>query len=152
MYDLKKAIEQANKVMQKAFKDFPSTNLSRTFLTELKAIGLSRILWKELYEKFPIAKIDTDIWPLVGKFAGGCPCCEYYGKCEECPLEECYSETKLTDWVVWINFMLGYEYEENNTNCVEFNKAKQAAKNIFEKLDKKYQELLKEKENDKLNK
>jgi hypothetical protein len=140
-------------------------------MTEFEAIKLSRDLWEELYKNFPISKLQSNYWEQVKEFEGACPCCKYYGTCGYCPLNSCY-DLGFTFWSDYI-FKDGNPNLDNwesirsiiqiggNTNIrgdaalymipnnkdEDFLKAKQAAKNIFEKLDEKYKEL-KGKKND----
>jgi hypothetical protein len=114
-------------------------------MTELETIKLSRDFWKELYEKFPIKKSESSYWEQIKKFEGYCPCCDFYEYCDDCPLKGCTNDFDLN---VWTNCIYSRDYNAIHDSPL-FIEAKQAAKNIFEKLDEKYKEL-KEKENDRI--
>jgi hypothetical protein len=109
-------------------------------MTELEIIKLSRDLWEELYEKFPIKKFESSYWEQIKYLylKGACPCCEFYIGCKGCPLIFCIA-TLDTDWGLW-------SLHCYTNRSVTYNEAKQAAKNIFEKLDEKYKYLLKQEE------
>jgi hypothetical protein len=114
-------------------------------MTELEAIKLSRNLWKELYEKFPLKKEESSYWNQIKDFTSSCPCCSFY-LCSQCPLYGCLRDFNFEDW---LSFFSELPFFKKNTieNIINYYKTKKITKNIYEALDKKYQEILEEEKN-----
>lgn len=111
-------------------------------MTEIEVVKMSLDLWQWLYKNPLKAKIK---YPKYYKIPGDCPCCFYYQICRNgCPLSDpelnCASGN-FHNWSMTIlrnnhNIFL-FSYWKNRKQC------KETAKYIYDKLEEKYKELLK---------